>query len=363
MEHVLILNIGSSSIKYEVFKHEIVVLKGLIERVKDYEKGIKQIIELIDKQGIRLDAIGHRVVHGGNHSEPAIIDKEKIKELEEISELAPLHNIPQVKGIKTCMKLFNIPQVAIFDTAFHHLIPEKAHTYAIPKEIAKKHKIRRYGFHGPSHKYVSHEAAKIIGKPIEKLKIITCHLGNGCSIAAIKHGRSVDTSMGFTPLEGLVMGTRCGDIDPAIIPFLEHKEKLDYKKIEELLNKKSGLLGMSGKTDMRDIHTSLDTDTNAKLAHEVFCYRLTKYIGAYAAAMNGVDAIVFTGGIGEHAYWVREEILRNFEHLKLRVNAKANRENKTKIHGFTSRVKVLVIPTNEELMLARETRRLLNKSN
>ncbi len=359
MEHILILNIGSSSIKYEVFKHEEVILKGYLERVKNYEKGIKSIIDIIENQNIKLNAIGHRVVHGGNHSDPAIINNEKVKELEEISELAPLHNIPEVEGIKICMKLFSIPQVAVFDTAFHQLIPEKAHTYAIPEKIAKKHKIRRYGFHGMSHKFVSHEAAKIIGKHADELKIITCHLGNGCSIAAIKHGKSVDTSMGFTPLEGLVMGTRCGDIDPAIIPFLQHKEKMDYKKIEELLNKKSGLLGLCGKTDMRDIHSLMPTDHNAKLANELFCYRLIKYIGAYSAAMNGVDAIVFTGGIGQNAWWVREHILQSLEYLGVRVNTKSNMKNELKIHKFTSKVKVLVIPTNEELMMAREVRRML----
>ncbi|MBW2972507.1 acetate kinase [Candidatus Woesearchaeota archaeon] len=361
MEHVLILNIGSSSIKYDLFQGEQTVLKGHLERVTDYDGGIKQIIAEMKKNGLNVDAIGHRVVHGGAHSEPAILDAKKIKELEKISELAPLHNIPEVKGIKTCMKLFKVPQVAIFDTAFHQTMPEKAYTYAIPSQLAAKHKIRRYGFHGTSHKYVAHEAARLMGRPLDKAKIITCHLGNGCSVTAIKHGESVDTSMGFTPLEGVVMGTRSGDIDPAIIPFLQHKERLSYKKVEDLLNKKSGLIGICGNKDMRDIHAALESNKNAKLAHDVFCYRLTKYIGAYMAAMNGVDAIVFTGGIGENAWWVREDVLENFSYLGLRVNKKANRNNETKISSFASRVWLFVIPTNEELMMCREVRRKLQK--
>ncbi|MBU2562023.1 MAG: acetate kinase [Nanoarchaeota archaeon] len=361
MEHVLILNIGSSSIKYDLFQGEKTALKGYIERVKDYEKGIKQIINEINSKGLKVDAIGHRVVHGGTHSESALIDAKKVKELEKISELAPLHNIPEVKGIKTCMKLFKVPQVAIFDTAFHQTMPEKAYTYAIPQNLAQKHKIRRYGFHGTSHNYVAHEAARLMGKPLEKAKIITCHLGNGCSITATKHGQSVDTSMGFTPLEGLVMGTRSGDIDPAIIPFLQHKGKLSYKQIEEMLNKRSGLLGICGKKDMRDIHAARATDRKAKLAHDVFCYRLTKYIGAYIAAMNGVDAIVFTGGIGQNAWWVREDVLENFSYIGLRINKNANRNNETKISSFASRVWLFTIPTDEELMMARDVRKVLAK--
>ena len=361
MEHILILNIGSSSIKYDLFKGEETVLKGYLERVKDYEKGIRQIIRDINHKGLKVDAIGHRVVHGGGHSKSVLIDKKKVKELEKISELAPLHNIPEVKGIRTCMKLFKVPQVAVFDTAFHQTMPEKAYAYALPSAIAAKHKIRRYGFHGTSHNYVAHEAARLMCKKIDDAKIITCHLGNGCSIAAIKHGKSIDTSMGFTPLEGLVMGTRCGDMDPAIIPFLQHKEKLDYKKIEELLNKKSGLLGICGKTDMRDIHKALETDKKAKLAHEVFCYRLVKYIGAYIAAMDGVNAIVFTGGIGEHAWWVREEVMKHFRHIGARISKRSNMQNKLKISSIASRVWVFAIPTNEELMMCREVRKVLEK--
>ncbi|MFC1741932.1 acetate/propionate family kinase [Nanoarchaeota archaeon] len=359
MQHTLILNIGSSSIKYSLFSGEESLLSGYLERVSDYEKGIKQIVKQIDAKGFSVDAIGHRVVHGGNNSQSLRINAKVVRELEKVSELAPLHDIPEVKGIKTCMKLFRVPQVAIFDTAFHQTMPEKAYTYAIPFELAKKHMIRRYGFHGPSHNYVAHEAAKRMHAPIRKLKIITCHLGNGCSVCAQDGGKSVDTSMGFTPLEGLVMGTRSGDIDPAIVSFLEHKEKLSYKKADALLNKKSGLFGLCGKTDMRDIHAAASTDKKARLAQDVFVYRLVKYIGAYAAAMNGVNAIVFTGGIGQHAWWIREEVLKQFGYLGLSFSKKANRQNREKISSFSSLVWAFVIPTNEELMMVREVRKII----
>ena len=362
MENILILNIGSSSIKYDVFQGEKTVLKGYLERVEDYSAGIRKIIKEIDKIDIKIDAVGHRVVHGGRHSEPAKINAKKIRELERISELAPLHNAPEIKGIKVCMKLFKVPQVAVFDTAFHQTIPKKAYTYALPIKLAKKHNIRRYGFHGTSHMYVMHEAARLMCKPVEKAKIITCHLGNGCSIAAVNHGKSVDTSMGFTPLEGLVMGTRSGDIDPAIVPFLQHKEKLDCKKVEDMLNNESGLFGICGRKDMRDIHNALEKDRKAKLAHDVFCYRLAKYIGAYIAAMNGVNAIVFTGGIGEKAWWVREDVLKHFSYVGFRTDKRANKQNKTKISSFASRIWAFVIPTNEELMMVREVRKFLTES-
>lgn len=362
MEHILILNIGSSSIKYDVFQGEKTVLRGYLERVKDYSAGIRKIISEIKNRDIKIDAVGHRVVHGGSHSEPARLTAKKVRELERISDLAPLHNVPEVRGIKACMKLFKVPQVAVFDTAFHQTMPEKAYTYALPLMILKKHNIRRYGFHGTSHEYVACEAARLMSKPVEKAKIITCHLGNGCSVTAVSHGKSVDTSMGFTPLEGLVMGTRSGDIDPAIASFLQHKEKLDHKKVEQMLNHESGLFGLCGRKDMRDIHTALEKDKKARLAHDVFCYRLAKYIGAYIAAMNGVNAIVFTGGIGENAWWVREDVLKHFSYIGFRIDKKANRQNKTKISSFTSRIWAFVIPTNEELMMAREVRKLLEKS-
>ncbi|MFH1064434.1 MAG: acetate kinase [Candidatus Woesearchaeota archaeon] len=359
MEHILILNIGSSSIKYSLFKGETSVMKGYIERVKDYAEGIHQIVDIIDQKGFKIDAIGHRVVHGGTNSRSVRLDVKRIKELDKIVELAPLHDGPELKGIRTCMKLFDVPQVAIFDTAFHQTMPEKAFTYAIPKALAKKHRIRRYGFHGPSHHYISDEAAKLMGRQVGKTKIITCHLGNGCSIAAIDGGKSVDTSMGLTPLEGLVMGTRSGDLDPAIIPYLQHKEKWDFKKVDYLLNKASGLIGLCGRNDMRDIHEAMVKDHDALVAHQVFCYRIIKYMGAYIAAMGGVDAIVFTGGIGEHAWWVREEILSHFRYIGLRINKKANKENRVRISSHLSKKWVFVIPTQEELMMSREVRKVL----
>jgi acetate kinase len=359
--NVLILNIGSSSIKYDLFQEDDAVLKGKIERVRNYEQGIRQIISEIKDKGLSVDAVGHRVVHGGTHSEPALITKKKLKELGQLIELAPLHDAPEIDGIKACMRLFKVPQVAVFDTAFHQTLPEKAYTYAIPQELAKRHRIRRYGFHGTSHKYVCHEAARLMGKDISDCKIISCHLGNGCSAAAVMHGRCIDMSMGFTPLEGLVMGTRSGDIDPAIIPFLQNKEKMNYKQAEEMLNKKSGLLALCGKTDMRDIHAAAAHDAKARLAQEVFCYRLTKYIGAYIAAMNGVNAIVFTGGIGENAWWIREEVMKNLSYCGARISKSANRANKEKISAMHSRVWVFAIPTNEELMMAREVRKALER--
>lgn len=362
MRHILVLNIGSSSIKYDLFEGEQPVLQGYLERVKDYSKGIRQIISEIKKNGLKVDAVSHRVVHGGTQSEPARLNAKKLKELEKISELAPLHDVPELKGIKICMKLLKAPQIAVFDTAFHQTMPEVAYTYAIPAALAKKHKIRRYGFHGTSHSYVANEAARLAGKPLNELNIITCHLGNGCSVCAIDGGKSVDTSMGFTPLEGLVMGTRSGDIDPAIVSYFQHKEKMNYKDAEELLNKKSGLLGMCGKKDMRDIITASKNDKEARLAIDVFCYRLTKYIGAYAAAMNGVNAIVFTGGIGQNAWLVREKVLQNLTHIGVRFSKRANKQNKEKISSIHSRIWIFVIPTNEELMMCREARKVLTSA-
>lgn len=360
MQHILVLNIGSSSIKYDLFSGEETVLRGYLERVKDYSKGIRQIVAEIKSKGLGVDAIGHRVVHGGTHSKSVRLNTNKVRELDKISELAPLHNIPEVKGIRTCMKLFKVPQVAIFDTAFHSTIPEHAYTYAIPSDLAAKHKIRRYGFHGTSHHYVANEAAKLMRKPISKCKIITCHLGNGCSICAVSEGKSVDTSMGFTPLEGLVMGTRCGDMDPAIVPFLEKKAKMKASDIERVLNHKSGLYGLCGKTDMRDINSARVRDKKSQLAHDVFCYRLVKYIGAYAAAMNGLDCIVFTGGIGEHAWWVREQVLESLSYLGLRYSKKKNCQSALHISTNMSKIWVFAIPTNEELMMCREVRKVLS---
>jgi acetate kinase len=290
----------------------------------------------------KIAAIGHRVVHGGEEfNKSTIINAEVIKYIEKYCELAPLHNPPSLLGIKACKTLLaDTPQVAVFDTAFHADMPAHAYLYGLPYQHYKKYKIRRYGFHGTSHRYVALKAAKELGKPLKDLKLITCHLGNGCSITAVTNGKSVDTSMGFTPLEGLVMGTRSGDIDPAIVFYLMKKENLDAEQISDLLNKKSGLLGISGvSNDMRDLKREAEAgNERAKLALEVFYYRIKKYIGAYMAAMNGVDAIVLTAGIGENNPGIKDRICSELSSL---------------IKGCSA--KVLVIPTNEELMIAHDT--------
>lgn len=361
--NILVLNIGSSSIKYSLFSSQKLVTHGYLERVTDYEKGMKQVLAQISAKGLNIDAVGHRVVHGGEHTAPEIVTPAVVKKLEKLCELAPLHNPPEVEGIKICLKLVKAPSAAVFDTAFHHTIPPHAHTYAIPAKIAAKHQIKRYGFHGISHKYVSHEAAKTLGKHIDKLKIITCHLGNGCSVCAIKNGKSIDTSMGFTPLEGLVMGSRSGDIDPALVAYIAEKEKMTADQVISTLNKQSGLYGISGKKDLRDIlkllHKRGKEADSARLAFEVAAYRLTKYIGAYHTALGGADAIVFTAGIGENARLLREKVLKSLDCLGVKLDKRANNANKRTITKNNSKVKVLVIPTNEELMIAREVEHLV----
>ncbi|MBT7903416.1 acetate/propionate family kinase [Candidatus Woesearchaeota archaeon] len=361
IKNILILNLGSSSIKYALFIEGKQVNKGLIERVINFKKELLNLIKIINKDfNCKIHAIGHRVVHGGDIKESKKITAAVVKKLEKISVLAPLHDIPEIEGIKTCLELFKIPQVAIFDTAFHASIPPKAFTYALPKLLCKQNKIRRYGFHGESHNYVSGVAAKLLKKPISRLKIISCHLGNGSSVCAIKNGKSVDTSMGFTPLEGLVMGTRSGDLDPAIILFLQDQKNMSSKQINQLLNCQSGLKGICGSSDMRDIHTQIKKDSSkskkseisdAKLAEEVFCYRVAKYIGSYVATLNGVDAILFTAGIGEHAWWIRKNILSYFKYLGVDIDINLNKKNNIKISSKKSKVSVFVIPTNEEKMM------------
>ncbi len=390
---VLVLNSGSSSLKYQLFdmKDETVLAKGLVERIgiadsvleqethdgneiviekdiPDHATGIKMVIDvLLDKEnGVlsnmdEINAVGHRVVHGGEKfAQSTLIDKEVIHEIEEVSELAPLHNPANLTGIKVCENLLpGKPQVAVFDTAFHQTMPRKAYLYALPYNYYKKYGIRRYGFHGTSHKYVAQRAASMLNKPIDDLKIITCHLGNGASIAAVDGGKSVDTSMGLTPLEGLVMGTRCGDIDPAIIPFLMEKENLSIQEVDNIMNKKSGLYGVSGvSSDSRDVETAAQNgNKQAQAAVEMFDYRVTKYIGAYMTAMAGVDAIVFTAGIGENQQDLRKSIVDSLGFLNVKLNKEANKVRKQEIEISTSdsSIKVLVIPTNEELMIARET--------
>lgn len=367
---VLTLNSGSSSIKYSLFKSTLELCleeRGLIEkigeevsyflkenqkkrlRVKNHREAVEIILEEIKnkiQKPSELIGIGHRVVHGGEKFKSSVIlDNKVLGDIKKYTSLAPLHNPPAVLVIEACIKLLKeVKQIAVFDTSFHQTLPEYAYIYALPYEFYKKYRIRKYGFHGTSHKYVAIEASKILGKPLNRVKLIICHLGNGCSITAIKNGKSIDTSMGFTPLEGLVMGTRCGDIDPAIIFFLINK---GYRpgEIETMLNKKSGLLGLSGiSNDMRLIVKEYwQGSKRAKLAYEVFIYRLAKYISSYLGILAGCDAIVFTGGIGENQLIVREDIKKLL---------------KTVLKKF--KVKVLVIPTNEELMIAKEVLRLVN---
>ena len=396
---VLVLNSGSSSIKYQLFnmEDESVLARGIVERigiedsfleqenitgeeilwqedVPDHSRGISLVIDALkDKEkGVledmdEINAIGHRVVHGGEKfADSVLITSEVIEKMEEVSELAPLHNPPNLAGIKECENLMpEKPQVGVFDTAFHQTMPEEAYIYALPYEYYQKYGIRRYGFHGTSHKFVSRRAAELLDQDLEDLKIITCHLGNGASVAAVNQGRSVDTSMGLTPLEGLVMGTRCGDIDPAIVPFLQKKEGLDPEEIDSIMNKESGLLGISGiSNDSRDVSEAAQQgNKRARLAEKVFNYRVKKYIGAYTAAMGGVDAIVFTAGIGENDGEIRAAILKDLKYLGFELDKENNntRGQEIKISTSESRVKVFVIPTNEELVIARDTAKIVGE--
>jgi len=347
---ILVINCGSSSIKYKFFQMPKgkVISAGSLEHIaekgspiRDHLSGIRQILKGI--QGI--EAIGHRVVHGfEKFKEPVLIDKQVIRKIRQCSLLAPLHNPANLDGILACKKLLpRINQVAVFDTAFHHTLPDHAYLYGLPYAYYQRFGVRKYGFHGTSHEYVAREAARIIKKPLDQLKVITCHLGNGCSITAIDKARSMDTSMGFTPLEGLIMGTRCGDIDPALVTFIMRNKKIDAGKIDDILNKESGLKGVSGiSNDMRKVLSQARKGhKRARLAVDMFVYRIKKYIGAYTAVMGGLDALVFTAGIGEHAGLIRDKICRgSFAHLK-------------------RKPRILVIPTNEELMIARQAHILL----
>jgi len=344
--NILIINSGSSSIKYKLFHMpgRKLLGKGLIEHIgetdseiKDHYTGIKLILSKINS----VDAVGHRVVHGSeSFKKPVLINEAVIRKIKQCSAIAPLHNPANLAGILACKKLIpGVKQVAVFDTAFHQTIPSYAFIYGLPYEFYTKLHIRKYGFHGTSHEYVAHEAARILKRPLNKLRLISCHLGNGCSITAVYNGKSIDTSMGFTPLEGLVMGTRCGDVDPALIPHIMRKKKLDTHEIDALLNKSSGLKGISGiSNDMRILENKAKGgNKRAKLAVDIFVYRIRKYIGAYAAVMSGCDAVVFTAGIGENQSSVRSKIANNL------------------FSYFKKPPKVLVIPTNEELMIARQT--------
>ena len=396
---VLVINAGSSSVKYQVFNaaEEKVLAKGLVERIGmsgailthrptggkevrlsgeilDHKMAIEYVVSIllsknhgVIKDKSEIDAVGHRVVHGGEaFSKSVLITEEVMAEIRACIDYAPLHNPPNLKGINAAKTLLpEVPQVAVFDTAFHQSMPAYAYLYGLPYTLYKRHGIRRYGFHGTSHRYVSERAAEKVNKPLDSLRMITAHLGNGASVAAIHGGKSVDTSMGFTPLEGLLMGTRCGDMDPAIILQIMHKEELTLNDANTLLNKHSGLQGVSGlSSDMREIEEEYDESKRAKLAHDIFTYRLKKYIGAYAAAMGGLDVLVFTGGIGENSPMVRANATNGLEFMGIKLDTARNEErsgDERLISANDSAAKVYVIPTNEELVIARDTKRIVDE--
>lgn len=396
---VLVINCGSSSLKYQVLDmtNEILLAKGLVERIgmdgsvithekigmdkiktevpmKDHKDAIKQVLDAVQNEeyGVvksmdEIGAVGHRVVHAGEKfAESVLIDDAVIAALEECVELAPLHNPPNLLGIAACKDLMpSTPMVAVFDTAFHQTMPPEAYLYALPYEYYEKYGIRKYGFHGTSHKYVAQRAGAMLNVNINDLKLITCHLGNGASVSAIKHGRCIDTSMGFTPLEGLVMGTRCGDIDPAIVTYIRRKENLPQGVANEILNKKSGVLGISGvSSDFRDLEDAVaEGNERAALALRIFAKKVRFYIGAYIAEMNGVDAIVFTAGVGENDVNMRELICTDIGNLGIKLDLIKNkvRGKETIVSTEDSKVKLLLIPTNEELMIARDTYNIAKK--
>lgn len=395
---VLVLNCGSSSIKYQFIdtEKESALAKGMVERIgmtgavlshsRHDGENIKIVGEILDHQiaieyvtaillspnhGVikdikEIDAVGHRVVHGGEtFSASVLINDEVVKVLQDNIELAPLHNPPNIKGIQAVSRLLpKTPQVAVFDTAFHSKMAHRSFLYGIPYELYKKYKIRRYGFHGTSHLFVSNKAAELMGKSIGQLKIITAHLGNGCSMAAVNNGISIDTTMGFTPLEGLLMGTRSGDLDPSLILYIMGKEGLSLGEANTLLNKHSGLIGISGESsDMREILASVkDEQKRSIYAFQIFCYRIKKYVGAYTAAMGGLDALVFTGGIGENAAEVREEVCRDMDFLGIKLDSLKNENKDTLISDSSSKVKVYRIQTNEELVIALDTAKIVSDS-
>ena len=392
--NVLVINCGSSSLKFQLINAETenVLAKGLCERIgidgrltyqpaggekeksdlamPTHTEAIQFVIDALtnEKTGVvksldEIGAVGHRLVHGGEKFASSVVITDEVKKaVEECNDLAPLHNPANLIGVAACEKLMpGTPMVAVFDTAFHQTMPEKAYMYGLPYEYYEKYKVRRYGFHGTSHSFVSKRAAEVMGRPYDEVKTIVCHLGNGSSVSAVLNGKCVDTSMGLTPLEGLVMGTRSGDIDPAIMEFIAKKENLDIEGVMEVLNKKSGVFGISGglSSDFRDLTDAMNAgDKKAKIAMDVFSYRVAKYIGSYAAAMNGVDDIVFTAGIGENDDYVRQEVCKYLGYLGVDFDFEVNtglRGKEAELTKEGSKVKVFVIPTNEELAIARET--------
>ncbi len=392
---ILILNAGSSSLKYQLIdmQDESILAKGLVERIgiagskikqtagdkvfeaqapmKDHVEGIQYMLSaLTDKEkGVvknmdEIGAVGHRVLHGGEKfSGSVLINEAVIAAVEENIPLGPLHNPANLMGIRACQKIMpGTPNVAVFDTAFHQTMPKKAYLYGVPKEYYTRLKVRRYGFHGTSHRYVSKRAAEFLGLPVEGLKVITCHLGNGSSLAAVKDGKCIDTSMGITPLEGVIMGTRSGSLDPAVVQFIANNDHKTVDEVIDILNKKSGLVGLSGiSSDMRDIDAAADKgNEDAITAREMLVYGIRKYIGAYAAAMNGVDVIVFTAGIGENNTNIRRLVMEGFDYLGAKLDpSKNNTREEAIISTDDSKVKIVVIPTNEEIVIARDTLELV----
>ncbi len=393
MSKVIAINAGSSSLKFQLFEmpNEDVITKGLIERIglkdsiftisvngekveevtdiPDHSVAVKMLLNKLTESGIiksleEINGIGHRVVHGGEEfNDSVLITDEVLSKIEDLSELAPLHNPANITGIRAFQQVLpNVPAVAVFDTAFHQTMPESSFLYSLPYEYYKEYGIRKYGFHGTSHKYVSERAAELLGRPLEQLRLISCHLGNGASIAAIEGGKSIDTSMGFTPLAGVTMGTRSGNIDPALIPFIMEKTGNSADEVLDILNKKSGMLGVSGfSSDLRDIELEAEKgNERAELALEVFGNRIHKYIGSYASRMYGVDAIIFTAGIGENSQAIRARVLQGLEFMGVYWDPALNktRGEEAFINYPHSPVKVIVIPTNEEVMIARDVVKL-----
>lgn len=396
---ILVINCGSSSLKYQLLdmKTQNPLAKGLVERIGlpgavlthrpasgekeiitaeivNHTVAIQLVLEALvnSEYGVvksldEIGSVGHRVVHGGEKfASSVLISDEVMQAIEDCIELAPLHNPPNIAGIEACQKLMpGVPQVAVFDTAFHQTMPPHAYIYGLPYELYEKYKIRRYGFHGTSHKYVSQRAAKMLNRPLEDLKLISCHLGNGSSITAIQAGESIETSMGFTPLEGLMMGTRSGDLDPAIVSYIMQKENLTSEEINDFLNKKCGVLGLSGvSSDFRDIENAAEQGNyRAKLALDVFAHDVKKYIGAYAAVLNGADAIIFTAGLGENSPEMREMVSKKLDYLGVLLDSEKNkvRGKEVDVSIPQANCRVLVIPTNEELMIALDTEEIVSR--
>lgn len=397
---VLVINAGSSSLKYQLYdmRNESVLANGLVERIGmdssivthesqgkpevrhvseilDHVTAVKRVVDMLTDRdhGVlanmnEIEAVGHRVVHGGEVFKSSVLVTSEVKqEIRRLFDLAPLHNPAHMMGIMAAEAIMpGVPQAVVFDTAFHQTMPKIAYLYPIPTVLYRRHMIRRYGFHGTSHAYVSAHAAEYLQRPLSSMKMVTCHIGNGASCTAILNGESIDTSMGMTPLEGLMMGTRSGDLDPAIVPYVMNKEELTLNEVNSMLNKHSGMLAISGlSSDMREVTEAMqDGDKNAKLAFDMYTYRLKKYIGSYAAAMNGLDTLVFTAGIGENSSIVRQAVCEGITYLGIELDEKLNQKRSKEIREIStpnSRVKVLVVPTNEELLIARDTYQLVKQ--